>query len=278
MFGVPYTAYLFTYGTAVDALFAYTDASSPISAPGSLAGETVTYDPAVITRENITTSGTLDKQQLIISMPRSVPLVGLFIDYPPSQVITLIIREGHVGSTDLVPVKWAGRVVAMTLEGSTAKFSCEPILTSLRRNGLRRNYMIGCPLQLYGTSCRADKAVATTNVVVSSVSGTTVNLPGGWYPHPIVKYVGGIVQWTTVAGNTEIRTILQVIDPGIILGGRLPTLSAGMTLAISLGCNHQRDDCTNLHVETGTGVSNIPNYGGQDWIPLKNPINKSSAF
>lgn len=275
--GVPYTAYHIKYGDDAAAYYAYTDAAQEISAPGSLAGETVTYEPAVISHEDITTSGTLDKQQLVVEVPRTSPLVDLFIIYPPSQVVQLTIRQGHVGSTDSVPVKWSGRIVAMTLEGSTAKFSCEPILTSMRRNGLRRNYMIGCPYALYSDSCRANKTAATTNVIVQSISGNTIGLSASWFPHPIIKYVGGMVQWTGPRG-TEIRTILQVSDPNLIVGGRLSNLSVGDVISVILGCNHLMDDCRDLHVEVGTNTSNINNFGGQPWIPLKNPINKSQAY
>lgn len=276
LLGRPITLYYFRWGSDSASFYAYTDAEVTINATGSLAGETVDYLPLAISRDRITASGTLDKAQLNITAPRDCDLASLFIAYPPPQVVTAIIRQAHRGETDSFPANWVGRVLAAQFEGSTAKFSLEPIATSMRRTGLRRNYQYGCPLPLYGGQCRADKTAATVDVAVTSISGQTLVLPSGWFGSiAITKYLGGLAQWTTPDGNVEIRTILRYSGTdNLVLGGVIRGLTGGNTVHLSLGCNHQLDDCTDLHVQTG-GASNAPNYGGQPWIPFTNPVGKS---
>jgi hypothetical protein len=272
--GQPVTLYHFIYSET--AYFAYTDAENPITRPSEIAsGEDVIYEPIPIMRDAIVSSGTMDKSALAIRMPRDVELGDLFRVYPPAQVVTLIIRQGHLSDTDDPPeflVIWSGRVLSVAREGDECVVSCEPVSSSLRRPGLRRHYQFGCPHVLYGPQCSANKATHSVSTTVSALSGTSITLPGGWNgSFDSSKFVEGVVEWINDAGGTERRKILKVTGNVLLLGGLLRDLDVGATITAALGCNHQMSDCQNL-------FANIQNFGGCPWIPTENPIGPRNNY
>lgn len=268
--GEPVDLFYFRYGSLPGAFFAYTDAEEPVNFLG------VEYVPLTIKRGDINASGTLDKSALLLNCPMNSGIADLYRVYPPGQVISIIIRQGHINDPDgEFPVIFTGRVLQCKRDGSEAELTCEPIATSMRRSGLRRNWQLSCPHVLYGPQCRASKLAATTaHVVVNIPSATRITLTDGWYDaiNP-VKYIGGMVEWETSIGM-ESRTILRIIDlKTLILSGPTPSLLAGDTISVILGCNHQLGagpqpdgDCGPLH-------NNYNNFGGHPWIPTENPIN-----
>lgn len=291
--GQPIELFFFRYGIGAASYVAYTNAEETVFARSSIGGSDgiVAYEKFPIERDKIESSGTLDRQTIRIRVPRDSVLSEQFVSYPPTAVVSLVIRQGHVGAVSQIspaildaPAIWAGRVVGVKFAGSNALLECEPISTSMRRLGLRRHYQHGCPLALYGDECRADKPFATSNVVVSSVGVNSIVLPTNWFaPYAVTKYLGGLVQWTTPAGNIEVRTILRInSNVTLVLSGPASGhgISAGTTVAVSLGCNRSRDDCLNLHKEADIlpQRGNIRNYGGQDWIPTESPIGFRNQF
>lgn len=258
--GEPVTLYLFAYSET--GRFAYTDAEQPIDYDG------ITYEPIPIMRDGIASSGTLDKSALAIRMPRDVELSELFRVYPPSQVVTLVIRQGHLSDKPEPEflVVWSGRVLSAGREGDECVVSGEPVSSSLRRAGLRRHYQLGCPHVLYGPQCRADRAASSVTATVASIAGTAITLSAGWNgAFSAVKFTQGLVEWQNASGGTERRKILSVSGNTLLLGGLPRDLEAGETVTALLGCNHQMSDCADL-------FNNIHNFGGCPWIPTVNPI------
>lgn len=260
--------------------FFYTDGEESVS----FTSPDRTYRPIPIQHGAITSSGTLDKANLEIRMPRNAPLADVLRLYPPSDVVNVIIRQMHRTDPDSEAlVVWTGRVLSSTWDGNEARLSCEPISTALRRNGLRRNYQIGCPYVLYGAQCAANRANATTPpLTISGASGSSIYLPQGWMPSgwatagkTVDKFIGGVAQWQYEgpAGTVVVkRTILKITSNStVIVAGNLPSLIQGSQITLTLGCNHQMTDCQNLH-------ANVPNYGGQPYIPVKNPFGFTNNY
>ena len=283
--GAPVALYYFRYGQSTGSYYAWTDATHPITAPGSIGGISVTYTPQPIMRKNISQSGTLDKATIEISIPRDLPITDRFRVYPPSQVVSAVIRQGHLGETQGdYPACWVGRIVGFSFKGSTVILALEPFSTSMRRVGLRRNYQFSCPHVLFEpNTCRASKPHATTLVNVTSISGNVLTMPAAWWPNTIsvLKYLNGTVEYTNTDGNFEIRMILQIINgKDLFLDGIPLGMIPGQQISAILGCNRlsgitdTNGDCTNLHVQAGISspVPNIINFGGQPWIPQVNPV------
>lgn len=257
--GKPISLYHFVYGTEPTAFIAYTDCEKSVLFEG------IAYNPIPVDRSQIVAAGNLDKTSLTVSVPKTSRLAELFRVYPPGQIVRLVIRQGHADDSQF-KVSWTGRVVQAKRNKSTVDVTCEPLTTMLRRVGLRRHYQISCAHVLYGAECRASQSVATTSLNTVIVSGSRVTLSPGWNVKPVEKYIGGMISWMTIYGR-EYRTILRVTDQNTLrLSGPLNYLASGGEIRVILGCNHQMPDCLNIH-------NNIHNFGGQPFIPLKNPTN-----
>lgn len=250
-------------------MFRYTDHEVAVVYFGN------TFNPLPIDRGKLVETGTMDKKQFSITVPHDCEIANLYLAYPPSDVTTIKIWAGHLGDPDNeFKVVYTGRVLSCSRKKTSATLTCEPVTTSMKRNGLRRRYQYGCPFVLYSAQCGASRAANTVTSVVSDVSGGRITLPGAWTPRPKAKYLDGIVQWTKADGSTEIRTIKRVESGGnVLLLSYLPTgLAPGMTVQVSLGCNHKAGIASQADGDCGPLFSNIQNFGGQLWIPFKNPI------
>lgn len=270
--GLPAVLALFRYGSQDSEFYAYTNAENPV------VFDSITYVPTPMDFGKIESSGTLDKKTLEIRLPLTTEIAELFI-LPPSYPVTLILRRGHLNDPHAqFLVEWSGRVLSCSREGAEGVLSCEPISTAMRRAGLRRNYQYGCPHVLYGPQCNANKAAATSSQVVISVEPAAVHLSDGWETElRAEKALGGLVQWVGPFG-TILRTILSVEALNTLhLNAPTTGLKPGDTVSVSLGCNHRFEltgPRTGVFVDTDcfTIHDNVPNYGGQPWIPLDNPV------
>lgn len=265
--GEPITIYLFRYGPSPQDYHAYTDAETNLIVGG------IEYKAIPIDRGAVNASGTLDKSALEVQTAQDSELSERFKSYPPSNVVSMVVSQGHEDDGEFLVV-WTGRVINYTIEGNTAKFTGEPVSTSMRRVGLRRNYQLGCPHALYGPDCLASQAAAKNTQTVLEIADRWAKLPSGWFGAiPYVKYGGGLFVWVSAGGLTERRTILRFDLGGtrLLLSGDTSTLGPGMAVDVYLGCNHQMTDCGELH-------NNIQNFGGQPFIPLKNPIGFVSLY
>lgn len=267
--GAPAELYLFRYGSDPDAYYAYAHAEQGVSFGG------VDYQPIRLKRGNITSSGSLDKSRMTVTVPTESEIAELFRVYPPGRVVTLTIRGGHLSDPDAeFPVIWVGRVISSARgkdQETEVELTCEPANTSLRRTGLRRNYQYACPHVLYSQGpglCNADIVRATVPAVVSAKTVATVTLEPGWPgTFPPEKFVGGMLVWVTPS-RTERRTILGVSGDTLRLTGPTPELAVTDSVEVNLGCNRQLSDCEFLHL-------NPVNYGGQPFIPKKSPVGTS---
>lgn len=263
--GEPINLYLFRYGDQPSEALAYTDAEEAVIHLG------VTFEPVPIDRTKLTASGTLDKSNVTVSTPQDSALAKLYLIYPPSSVTTVVMYQGHLD--DEYKVVWTGRVVGCARKGSRAEFTCEPVSTSLRRNGLRRRFQFGCPHVLYGDQCRASKSAATTTATLTAINGSRITFPIGW-SSIAVKYAGGLVEWTADSGSREIRTVLNVENDGatLLLAGSIAGLRVGMTVNVVLGCNHKLGHGPQPDGDCGPLHNNAQNFGGMPYIPFKNPL------
>lgn len=273
--GQPVNLYLFRYGVQAGDVYGYTDAEQSITYNAGDGSGAVVYQPVAIDRGEVSASGTLDKSLLEVELPDTAAISTLFAVYPPSTVVVLTVRQGHIGDSEYL-VHWVGRVLGRALNDNKCIFSCSPASTGLKRSGLRRNYQFGCPHVLYGPQCKASKVAATITRTVAGVNGSFIQLGAAWDTAPRrPKYVGGLCEWTRADGRVELRSILRNDEPiTLLLSGAVNGLTPGMSVKLSLGCNHKAgltDDCIALH-------NNILNYGGQPWIPLKTPFGLTNNY
>lgn len=276
--GGPIQLFRFVYGSEAGEYLAYTNSTEAQTVDHGGSVGVITYQPVPIQRGNIVSNGTLDKSAIRMTLDIGTELAELFRVYPPSQVVTLTIYEGHVDDPDSqFQIVWAGRVIAASRDKSELQLSGEPISTQLRRAGLRRHYQYGCPHALYGDKCNANKVAATVSATVAAISGTVITLSSGWAgSFTASKFVRGMLEWTPAGQSTQRRTILRVSGNNLTISGTPIDLDVSDAVDVVLGCNHRAfaadgGDCEGLH-------DNLVNYGGQPWIPTKNVINKNPYY
>jgi hypothetical protein len=250
--------------------YRFTNADSAIVRDGA------TFNPWPIDHGDVVMTSTLDSKSVELSLARGTDLDSLFSAYPPSQIINVTIYKGHFNDGTAAanfPVEWAGKILDFNFGGNEIKFTLESIQSSMRRPGLRRNYQINCPHDLYGEACRATKVLVNRTAV--SVSGRLIQLSSvlthGVYGPP--AFIGGTLEWVRPDGVKEISSILTISSDGLTVSIRgLPRgIVAGTTVSAALGCGRSLDHCVSLH-------NNVRNFGGQPWIPLENVVSSTSIF
>ncbi|MDX0622898.1 hypothetical protein GOD54_23650 [Sinorhizobium medicae] len=268
--GAPVELYRFRYGVFETDAFCYTNAEKPI------VHMNLTYMPISLKRGKIISSTENgSKTPLELFLPASAGICDLFrVTAPPGQ-IALTIFQGHSRDPDgeFLAI-WVGRVTACTRQPDTndAKLMCESAKSQLRRIALRRHYQYMCPHVLYGDQCRASETAATTVGQIGTVNGRLITM-ATLYANPD-RYVGGMLKWTDANQVTRARTIIAVaVVNGVTrftISGVDDDLVDGMTVNCIRGCSHTVDGCLTHN--------NILNFGGQPFIPTKNPLGVYGAF
>lgn len=230
---------------------------------------TSTYDSALIKRGAIEATQELARSPVTLSTPRDFAVADMFRIAPPTDVITLTITRYHAGDGEGVVV-WMGRVLNVEWAGGEATIHCEPVVTSLNRNGLRRLYQRQCPHVLYSPACGVDATARRVVAAVDSVVGIVLQI-SELSAQADGYYSGGFVEWETVSGIFERRFITQHIGVSITLNQPFDGITIGTTVRVYPGCDHTTSTCNGK-------FANLPNYGGFPYIPIKNPFGGNGVF
>lgn len=217
-----------------------------------------------MSRSSIESSGELGRAGLKVTMPRDTAFILDYLVSPPSEVTTLNIYRKHRGSPDAEAVIiWSGRILNITWEDSTVELECEPVFTSIKRLGLRRQYSRGCSHVLYGKKCGINYTAYRYTDTVIGLSGNSVTV-AGIDVNPDGFFAGGYAEWE-YQGRLEKKMILSQTGATIVLSG-VPLGLVGLAqISVYPGCNHTLATCTSK-------FANNLNYGGFAWIPSKNPF------
>jgi hypothetical protein len=257
---------LFDYSAGV-AHWRYTSADRPITVSGHV------YTPLAISAGNIVQGQEIRQKTLKVTLPRDADIVTQLQTYPPSTDLALTVFAIHYTDPDAQAiVAWIGRVKSQMQKLSVVEQACEPAYTGIQTSGLRRRWQINCPHVLYAVgTCNLAAALQKVVATLSAVSGFTVSssafvLPGS------LSFAGGYLEWPSGRGYMERRTIDSVYLPThtLTLAYGSLDLVAGLEVNAYPGCRHNSDDCT--------AFGNILNYGGDLYIPLKNPMDGNPVY
>lgn len=270
--GQPVELYKFVYGTEAGREYFYTNADQDITVSGDV------YKAIPLDRDKIKTKGRAEGKEITVEVPMTSEIAELFRIFPPGRVVTVTIRQGHLPTGDgfdapddgtNFPVIWTGRVLESRRNDNSATLTCESSESGMKRVGLRRHYQWPCPLVLYSTRCGADKDAAKRQTTASAITGNSLTLPSGWNGASAVgSFLGGLVEWDSANGR-EFRTIIGVSGDVLKLNAAPSGLAVSDDVDVFLGCPHTLEACGTLH-------DNEVNYGGQPFIPLKNPVGKNN--
>lgn len=235
------------------------------------------YDPAPITAGNIVQGQEIKQKTIKITIPRDLQLALVLQNFPPSTDVMLTVFSLHYTDPDAQAIViWIGRVMQQNQKDSTIELSCEPAYTGIQTQGLRRRWQLNCPHVLYGLACgitASNYQVATT---LTAVSGVVVS-SADFVPPAGLSFAGGYLEWDSGKGYQERRSINSVSGTDLTLAYGSPDLSAGLSVTAFPGCRHTMADCKNFPV-SGSTVGNLANFGGDPYIPTKNPFDGNPVF
>ena len=247
----PQMLYRFEQGGKVHT---FTNRVTPFTYGGEL------YLPRAICHSGI--ERTLDpfKSEIKIELNRDNELALSFLPRGDGVVVKLKIYRKSGAS---VALEWAGRVTSCVFGAEKFSLSCSASNTGLTGVALPRRYQRMCPYALYGHGCGVNKESFTDGVNVTAVNGPVVTAP-----HAALKpngyYTGGILR--TIPGYQ--RLIIGHTGQTLTLMSAIPQLFANMAVNIIAGCDHTVETCDSK-------FSNLNNFGGQPWIPSRNPFEGS---
>lgn len=240
------------------------------SSDSAITFSAVTYEPAVIERTGLEQGSEINRTALTLTVQRDLPVVELYQAGPPSDVITLTLRQLHLEDNE-ARLLWSGRIITVvTWENGRAKMTLEPVYTSLRRNGLRRIYQRQCPHLLYGVECRVSNAAFRVVGNATQINGLVIQMneaasyPAGWFS-------GGYLEWLIATGIYERRFIETHTGSSLTCTVTPIGLAVGTELRVYPGCNHLLATCNSK-------FNNATNYGGMPYIPTRNPFDGSPIY
>lgn len=222
------------------------------------------YEAVAMQRTSLDLGGEMGRANLTVTFPRDIAVADTFRVSPPTEVMTLTVYRQHVGDSEFA-VAWLGRVLNAAWRGGQVELHCEPVFTSLKRSGLRRHYQRACPHTLYTSDCGALADTFRVNGSVTGISGLVVSV-GAAGGYPAGHFNGGYLEWDGPA-NVERRMIVSHSGAALTLASLPINLVGGQSVRAFPGCDHT------LGAGGCAKFSNVPNYGGWPYIPLKNPFN-----
>lgn len=215
------------------------------------------YTPERMERSNLEITENFFKNEIEIKVSRDNLFAIQFIHAPLEGIVSLTIYRGH--GSDFVTF-WFGVISQISFDSDEITITATPKTSSMLRTGLRRKYQKLCNHPLYGTGCRVNQESYKITGSIASVSGFTIvsaifaTKANGWFT------AGKIV-----VGDAE-RLITSHIGSTITVSRVIRSAAAGSSFTAYAGCDHTMDTCRIKFND------NLINYGGQPWIPSKNPF------
>lgn len=256
--GAPIELYQFIRGSTV---YRYTSAEADIDDTDS------TWISTPISRTGIEVTPERVRNAISITVPRTNPVADLFRISPPTDVVAVTVYRYHREDLEEIVV-WMGRVLGVDWQGARAVMRCEPVSTSVKRNGLRPVYSKNCRHVLFGTACGLNRENFRHNTTVVSASGRTLQVASvGAFP-----YGGGYVEWEQSPGEFERRFIREAdTDGNLALSTPFQGIAASDTVSIFPGCAHDTLTCDSVY-------DNLESFGGMPYLPGRNPFDGNPVY
>lgn len=229
--------------------------------------ELETYVPTKISRNDIEARNELARANIDIQVPLTNEAALNWLADNGEQIVTLTIFERD--RAGVITVAWKGRLAAVIPGMNSIQLKMESIFTSLRRTGLRARYQSSCRHALYGRGCELDPEAFGSALECTVIEGTVITVPDASL-QPSGYYAGGMLK----APDGTLGFVIEHSGDTITLQRRifaLESVAGDLPFDVTLypGCAHNRTDCAER-------FDNILNYGGFDFIPVKNPMGGGS--
>ncbi len=245
--------------------------------------ETLTYNgevytPSAMGRTEAETKNELSRANIEVRMSLNHEMGKRWLHDHVETMVGLTVYERDEDNE--VSVVWKGRLAGVKPSMSEIILNFESIFTSLRRPGLRARYQRSCRHMLYGRTCGVNKESWAVAGVPTAVAGTVVTVPeaaayhAGYFATGMLEGPDGTLRFI-IAHNGSQLTLLRPFESlakALVSDGyglSYGKYYGGVTCRMFPGCDRSRNICLNRY-------NNLDNYGGFDWIPLRNPFDGSS--
>ena len=210
--------------------------------------------------EDMTISDNVDRSPITLKTKLTNPVAQLFRSGAIESSVTCLIYEVHETDGEMVLIH-SGRILGRyaKLEGKKREIELksEPIMTATKRPSIRERSGELCGYVLYDTClCRATKN--SIPGVVTAINGSALVVSGA------SSAPDGYLRTGYIETSQEKRMITYHSGDNIEVTTVMQGLEVGDTVTMYIGCNHTTSDCNNKH-------SNLDNFGGEPFIPRKNP-------
>ena len=221
------------------------------------------YESSIIDRSEMVLGENSEVNALTVKLKRSNEMTNTFIACPVESVVRLVLYRQHA---DYTAIYWSGVLVSVTHDGSgipTCRF--EPVSSESVHVGARRCNQRLCDHVLYGYRCDVDAWKWKVEGVIAGVSGIQISAvafgtkPGNWF-------VGGEI--VTCGAH---RLITYHVGTIIKVSRSILTAEVGDSFEAYAGCDHTPTTCNGK-------FSNKLNYGGNEFLPVKNPYAGSIKY
>jgi uncharacterized phage protein (TIGR02218 family) len=215
----------------------------------------------------------VERQDFVIELPRSVPVIDLFRTTPPSLPIAIICRRYHKDDPDQeATVYWTGTIGNVRgRDAIRAEIIGLSVTDTMRRTGARLSWQRQCPHALYDEGCRVNREMFKTTTTILALSGTSLTVASTGAFNPSL-YSGGFLEWTATAeGTIDRRAIERADGPILHLLGTTDRLVVGQAVSLFLGCDLAPTTC-------GSIFNNLPNHGGFLMLADKSPFDGNPVF
>jgi uncharacterized phage protein (TIGR02218 family) len=226
------------------------------------------YLPSNIKRSNIRQTSNVFKNSVKFTFPRGNEFASQFIGFAPEELTSATVFQRDFNDPDEEYLtSWKGRVVGAETSENEIILECESIFTSVRRPGLREVFELTCRRTLYERGCNVNREAYKHTGAVLSIGSNSVDITvNGASSQADGYYTGGIF---IVDGI--MRYIVDHSSDVVTITRPIASLVGGVDVDIYPGCDGLTGTCN-------TKFSNLDNFGGFPYIPIRNPFNGSSIM
>jgi uncharacterized phage protein (TIGR02218 family) len=228
------------------------------------------YIPTAIGRTAAEVKNEISRSNIDVSFSLDNQTAQRWLHDNVETIVSLIIYERDAFGE--FSVMWKGRLAGVRPSMSEIKLTFESLFTSLRRPGLRASFQRSCRHMLYGQNCGVSKSLFSVPATPTAMIGKVVTIPeaaahpDGYFTTGMLEGPDGALRFITGHTGDQITLVrpFDFLARAIVQG--LPTSGN-----LYPGCDRMRSTCS-------TRYNNLNNYGGFDWIPIRNPFDGSSII
>lgn len=213
---------------------------------------------------------------LTLTVPANADLAQMYRHFAPAQAVDLTIFDLHYPEIDSTEqgaylVVWKGFIIGVKfINDYTAQVQCQNLSVSLERTGLRKTWSKRCSHQLYGNGCNLNRNQFMSEVTITAVSGSSLEVALPSNQNQDDYFTGGYVEWVSQYG-IEQRGIERQLGNHLAVFGGVQGLDVGQTIKLFAGCNRTFSICQQK-------FNNSNNYGGSPHMPNKSPFDGTPVF